>query len=232
MHGLGSLQESQKRLEILKSRIGDYLFELSRGGHSVIKTVPTFVHDHTDPLGFSDISFKVLTKEEISVDTYAASELRTTVSDTPIVVIFGVCSNRKLPAFTSKWSLGWLPSGAAKNAVGTVWFSRESFLESRLLHAPESFNARTTVVPTFAGVVDGQWKCDITTWDKHEPYGARGQVCHWHKAGNSSPRSLEYVWEHYDNWSNREGDSLSEGEYSIACKYKFCNLPLAVTKVS
>ena len=212
--------EDRKHLEVIQSHIVDYLFEVSRGGHGIIKTVPVFV-DHTDPHSFHDVSYKVLTENEITIETYANTP---SVSAAPIVVIFGVCAQRHLAAFTSKWSLGWLPSGTSDHAVGTVWFSKESFLEGRLLRVLELLNARTAVVPQAASAENrnGQWNCELTTLDKHKSHSGHVHACNWRRVKNNSPRFLEYGWEHHADWQTREGDSLSEGEYSLACE---CSYP-------
>lgn len=219
VRNLGVGRDAEKHLETVKTYVEHYLTELARGGYGIIKTVPTFVENSLDPFAFTDVAYKILTKDEITVAHYISGKA---ASDTPIVVIYGVCTRRPLPVFITRWSLGWLPSGGAKNTVGTVWFSKETFLEKRLLHVLEEFNARTTIVPKFAGIVDGSWKCDLSTWEKHESRGARGERCTWQSGPSSSPRHLEYVWEHRDDWNyERDGTLVTEstGEYSLLCEH-------------
>lgn len=158
-----------------------------------------------------------MTKESVTIEDYTSGSHA--ITDTPVVVIFGVCTKRPIPPFASKWSLGWLPTGGAKNTVGTVWFSKESFLDHRLLHVLEDFNARTTVLPKFAGIVNGVWNCDITTWEQSEQLGKRGVRCQW-KELESSPRYLEYVWEHKDDWAHENEATVRTdgvGEYTLGC---------------
>lgn len=165
----------------------------------------------------------MLTKESVTLEQYIdADEIRGIV-DTPVLVIYGVSTRRPVPPFLSKWSVGWLPSGVAKNTIGTVWFSKETFLERRLLALLEGFNARTTILPSFAGVMNGVWKYDLTTWAASKYHSGRGERCAWTEIVSSNPRYLEYVWEHRDGWNHEtEGTTFSEGEYSLSCERFLC----------
>lgn len=213
-YNLGAGKEGEKRLATVKALIGSYLVEVGRKGCGILKTIPTFVEDTADPFALKDVAFKVLTKDAVTVEHYITGAH--IITDTPVIALYGVCTRRALPAFAARWSLGWLPT---RENAGLVAFGRASFLEPRLLHALEDFNARTTVLPKFAGIVNGVWNCDLTTWEQNELLGKRGVRCAWKEVAGSA-RYLEYIWEHKDEWAHEnEATARLEGvgEYTLAC---------------
>ncbi|GJE95840.1 hypothetical protein PsYK624_120300 [Phanerochaete sordida] len=217
-YNLGAGREGEKRLMTIKSLISSYLAEVGRSGCGILKTIPTYIDDVADPFALKDIAFKVLTKDAVTIEHYVTGSHL--ITDTPVIAIYGVCTKRALPPFVGRWSLGWLPTSGPRDTAGIVCFSKESFLEQRLLHALEDFNARTTVLPKFAGLVNGSWSCDLTTWYENELLGKRGVRCLWKEVATSSSRYLEYVWEHRDDWAH-ENDATTRiegiGEYSLGC---------------
>lgn len=218
MHHLGDGREGERKLEVLKTFIGHYLLDLAQSGYGIIKTVPTFESENASKsFAFTNVSYQILTKGVVTIQHFMLETQ--TASDIPVLVMFGVCTNRQLLTFPGKWSLGWLPTGESR--LGTVWFSREMFLQRRLLYVLEEFNARTTILPKFVGIENGAWKCDLTTWEQDENHSRRGDRCGWKEVSEGSPRYLEFIWEHRDDWSHeREGTFYAEatGEYSLRCQ--------------
>ncbi|KAG8800448.1 hypothetical protein FRC16_002842 [Serendipita sp. 398] len=126
-------------------------------------------------------------------------------------------------------------NGKSQSSLGTVCLSKAAFLEGCLLKNLERVNATTTIVPNFAGVIDGQWNFDLTTWATHA--FRKNRACKWKVVeccqhgekeckgakgcAGEAHGSLQYIWEHRDGWSHEhEGTSHDEndGQYSIDCR--------------
>jgi hypothetical protein len=131
----------------------------------------------------------------------------------------GMCGGRDLTFVPLQWIPGWVIAGKGKkSSLGTICLSRESFLEGTLLHRLAEINGMTTIVPNFAGVIDGEWNFDLTTWCAHPI--RKTKPCNW-KPDGTHDGYLQYAWDHRDGWSHElEGSSgdKKKGEYSIACK--------------
>lgn len=138
--------------------------------------------------------------------------------EAPALLIYGMCGGRPMPSTLVQWLMGFIVSGGRRKALGTVSLSREVFLEGRMLHLLEAVNRRTTLVPKFAGVIDGKGHFDLCAWD--EDQYRRGKKCAWKEVNTGKTDALEYVWEHRDEWSHEhEGTDEQSGEYSLACKF-------------
>ena len=101
--------------------------------------------------------------------------------------------------------------------MGITCLSREAFLEGYVLRVLSKVNAISTVVPNFAGVIDGEWHCDLTTWDRHEY--RKGKECRWKPLADSASGRVEYEWQHRDDWNHQHEGSSDEksGEYHLSC---------------
>lgn len=195
-----------------------YLGRLTGHGHGVLYSTTIATDRHRESLSFTEVDFKVLTKHEVSVHHIAHTQRSHLESS--FILIYGVCSHKPLAPYVGGWSPFWLPSGRGRTGLGTICFSRELFLERYLLKYLQEFNAETTIVPKFAGVVNGALKFDLTTWAEHDYRGRAGEVCAW-RVGAKSDKILEYVWHHRDDWRHQyEGSSYTneKGEYSLSCK--------------
>ncbi|PSS11038.1 hypothetical protein PHLCEN_2v3334 [Hermanssonia centrifuga] len=212
---LGTGRDGLTRVETVKHYMLQYLAHLSRAGHNIIHSVPVFSSDLRISFGFTEVIHKVVTKTEVTVKncTY-----RSHSSESPVILILGMCNGRSIPSFLLEWHAGWVISTRGHKSLGTVCLSREAFLEGRLLRLLAEINAKTTLVPEFAGVIDGQWKLDLTTWAQHT-YRSSGNTDFKKKSGSSS--HLEYVWEHRDDWNyEHQGSDEKNGEYSLSCRTK------------
>lgn len=135
------------------------------------------------------------------------------------IVIVGMLGDHELPE-------GWLPAGI--NWVGglreniphgAVCISHRVFLDTVILRQLEFINRQTTIIPTFTGVEDGEFKLELATWDTH-PMKQRSKSanrCEWKKLETSTD-SLEYAWLNKEQWRyDHEGDIDGVGHYSVAC---------------
>ena len=89
---------------------------------------------------YQNFAFKIICEQEVKIENFLTTP--SAASDSSIIVIAGLQSERPTPTFP--WSPGWLPSTISRG-VGTVWISKEEFLQ-RLLDILETFNAQTTIV--------------------------------------------------------------------------------------
>lgn len=195
--------------------IKEYLGDLAHHGHNVIHSIPIFTGGSQSVFGLTSVTHHVVAKSTITVETCGHARK---ANEAPVILILGMCNFRELCFVPPKWISGWVISGRGQSSLGTVCLSKSVFLEGMLLKRLANINAITTIVPNFAGVIDGEWNFDLTTWAKHSFRKNRG--CHWSHVGHCGG-SLQYVWEHRDGWSHEhEGTSGDEknGQYSIDCE--------------
>ena len=120
-----------------------------------------------------------------------------------------------LPAI--KWLTSWIIPGGRRKNFGTVYLSKEIFLEGRLLRLLEGVNRRTTLLPKFAGIINGRSNFEVWAWDEETHH--KNTKCLW-EPRESGPEALEYGWEHYDSWSHEhKGTDEKKSAYSLSCEW-------------
>ncbi|KAJ7263473.1 hypothetical protein C8J57DRAFT_1629561 [Mycena rebaudengoi] len=212
LQGMGD-REAVLKLETVLQYAQEYLEHLSHHGHNIIHSIPVFTTKE-DSFGLTSITYQVVTKTKVTTETCRHSIKE---SEAPVILILGMCGFRSMPTIRLPWFQGWVISGQ-KN-LGSICLSRETFLEGRLLNVLARVNKRTTIVPEWAGIANGEWKYELTTLEKHSRRNnERGS---W-KFLRRSDKSLDYIWEHHDEWkhdSKHEGFSGGEkhGSYSLSC---------------
>ena len=195
--------------------IKEYLGDLAHHGHNVVHSVPLFTADCHSSFGLTSVAHHVTAKSKITIENCSHARK---ANEAPVVLILGMCGGHELTFVPPKWNAGWVVSGKSQGGLGTVCLSKSAFLESVLLKRLAGINAITTIVPNFAGVVDGKWNVDLTTWSKHK--FRKSRECRWKYVGHSEG-ALQYVWEHRDGWSHEyEGTSheVTGGQYTIDCR--------------
>ena len=114
----------------------------------------------------------------------------------------------------------WVIHSKKFKTFGSVYLSKDAFLESRLLPLLERVNQKTTILPQFAGIVNNEWYFDIGAWEK-DPHRFV-QRCLWERnAESSGEKYLEYVWNHYGELSSRERGAIGaerNAESLLACE--------------
>ncbi|KAJ6541182.1 hypothetical protein DFH09DRAFT_1174690 [Mycena vulgaris] len=214
LHGMD--REAALKLETVIQYTREYLGHLSQNGHNIIHSVPVFTAD-ADSFGLTSVTYQVVTKTKVTIETcrHAIKE-----SEAPVILILGMCGFRPMPTIRLPWGQGWVISG--QKSLGTICLSRETFLEGRLLKLLALLNKKTTIVPEWAGIVNGEWQYKLTTLEKHSR--RKDERSSW-KFFKKSDKSLDYTWEHRDEWnhdSKHDGFSGEEkhGAYSLFCSTK------------
>ena len=165
---------------------------------------------------FTSIDYQVISKSPITITTCNRSR---EAGEEPALLIYGMCGGRPMPSALIQWLTAWIiPSTRTFKTCGTVCLSKEVFLEGRLLKLLEVVNRKTTLVPKFAGVIDGHTYFDLCAWS--EDTYRKNKKCLW-TAGGSAEGHLEYIWEHRDEWSHgHEGSNEKSAEHSLRCKLR------------
>lgn len=169
-----------------------------------------------DSCAFTSIAFQVLSKDVVTIQNWS---YKRNVTEAPTLLIYGMCGGRAMPNALIRWLSGWVIPSGKRTTFGTICLSREVFLQGRVLRLLELVNRKTTLVPKFAGVIDGEWHYDLHLWEA-DVY-RKNRKCTWKARETGATDALEYVWEHRDEWSHEhEGTGVDEknGEYSLACK--------------
>lgn len=207
-----------EKLKTIEAYVLKYLDAFASYGHHILHTVSMATGAFANSLfSFTDVDFKVLTKRRIALSTSLRDRENV---EAPIVMIYGMCTGRPLPALIDGWTLGLLPVG--KFSVGTLSLSRRAFLERCVLRHLEAINARTTLVPQTKDVVDGQWPVSLTTWAEREERLRSARGCGWTQVASKEPNSLTYEWQNRDEWKHKHmsrGESFNSGntEYALEC---------------
>jgi hypothetical protein len=207
-------REAVLKLETVIQYTREYLEHLSHNGHNIIHSVPVFTVN-ADSFGLTSVTYQVVTKTKVTVETCRRAIKE---SETPVILILGMCAFRPLPTIRLPWVQGWVISG--QKSLGTICLSRETFLDGHLLKFLALVNKKTTIVPESAGIVNGEWQYRLTTLEKH---AFRANERGGWKFAKKSDKSLEFEYLHSDVWKHaaqHEGFSGEEktGEYSVLCK--------------
>lgn len=208
------------RLQTIVYYVKEYLVVLAAAGHHIIQSIPTFKNGSSVPVGLTDVSYQIVSREEVTVQN--CTRKRST-ADAPVILIVGVCGARALPAVELDWASGLVFNRRSAKTMGMACLSRAAFLEGRVLRILAQVNAATTIVPVFAGVIDGEWHCDLTTWEQHDY--RKGKECRWKRVADGAAGGeagyVEYEWQHRDDWNHEhEGtDGEKAGEYHLSCEY-------------
>lgn len=203
------------KLETAIRYITTYLGHLAHHGHHIIHSVPLFDAHSKSAFGLTSVVHHVVTKHQITLSNCAHARKS---AESPVILIMGMCGGRTLTFNPPHWGSGWVIAGKTTRSLGTICLSKEAFLEGTLLHHLADINAMTTIVPNFAGIIDGEWSFDLTTWAQH-PF-RKNKVCRW-KQDKIQDGCLKYIWEHRQGWTHQhEGSDGNEqsGEYTIECK--------------
>ncbi|KAJ7738254.1 hypothetical protein DFH07DRAFT_1064579 [Mycena maculata] len=205
-------REAVLKLETVLQYTREYLEHLSHHGHNIIHSVPVFT-TNTNSFGLTSVMYQVVTKTKVTIETcrHAVKE-----SEAPVILILGMCG-RPMPTIRLPWDQGWVIPG--QKSLGTICLSKERFLEGHLLQLLAALNRKTTIVPDWAGIVNGEWNHQLTTLENHPR--RKNERGGW-RLSKKSDKSLDYVWKHHEEWkhdSKHEGFSGEErhGEYSISC---------------
>ncbi|KAJ7611201.1 hypothetical protein FB45DRAFT_1037536 [Roridomyces roridus] len=212
----GTDHEAAQKLQTVIHYTQDYLEHLAHHGHNIIHSVPVFTAA-SNSFALTSVTYQVVTKTQITIDTCRHA---VPASEAPVILVLGMCGNRPLPSIRLPWFQGWVIPG--HQSLGTICLSRETFLEGRLLQHLARVNAKTTLVPEWAGITNGEWKYKLTTLEKHAH--RKEERTSW-KVANKTEKTREYVWEAHDEWnydSKHEsftGDD-SHGKYTLSCRTK------------
>jgi hypothetical protein len=215
-------EDAPARLATIKHYVTQYLAHLAFEGQSIIHSVPVYKWEtikeskSSTAMYLTSASYQVITRTEITVTN--CHHGRHDV-DAPVLLLLGMSGGRVLPSFRIPWSYGWVLHGQGIKSVGSLVLSKRVFLEEWLLPKLMDINAKTTVVPKFAGQIDGVWEFDLVAWNQHEY--RKGRNCPWKLKGKNNGH-LEYIWEHRDDWKHEHVGSNSEeanGEYTISCEF-------------
>ncbi|PSR75662.1 hypothetical protein PHLCEN_2v8953 [Hermanssonia centrifuga] len=214
---LGEGRAALNRLQTITHYMQDYLASLANSGYHIIHSVPISGSQSTSPTNSwcTEVSFQTISKTEI---TLRACRYKHKASEAPVILILGMSDNRPMPQTRLQWSSAWNFFSKGESPVGVASLSREAFLEARILPLFALINADTTIVPKFAGVIDGKWEFDLTTWAQH--VHRKGKECKWKSLSDRSADFLQYEWQHRDGWNHKyEGTSgdQEDAEYSLSC---------------
>lgn len=213
---LGKGRDSPYKLDTLLHYMKDYLFELADSGYNIIHSIPIFTNRDERTFGYTSVAQKVVSKSNVTIDNCRY----VLVKDAPILLILGMWHFRPMPPLCVEWFSGWIIENKRNKSFGTLCLSKTAFLEGRLLPLLADVNPLTTIVPKFAGILDGDWHFELTSW-KDDPYRQK-RPCTWKERRNVSSTHLDYVWEHRDEWNYEHEGTASEEkkcEYTLACKY-------------
>ncbi|TCD65183.1 hypothetical protein EIP91_003005 [Steccherinum ochraceum] len=193
-----------------------YFRQVTSSGYHILNTIPVWKNGSTPPsFGLTSVAFHVYSEHVLERHTWGAFSK----VDEPVILVIGMTGFRTLPSLTLKFSSHWIAHAVRGVSYGSVCVSRKVFLEERLLSLLARVNALTTIVPLFAGVDNGAWRLELTTWAMHEI--RKGRACNW-VAVKDVFGALKYKWEHRDEWNyEHEGsDHIANGIYTTSCVTK------------
>lgn len=171
--------------------------------------------DETDQLTELSFHHKVVSEQEVTIESFLTSRLDS--SDSSLVVILGVLTNTAVP--NVPWSPGWLPS-AESNGVGTVWISRDAFLEHVLKYLAD-FNAETTIVRQNDSGTDSFITLKARNEANKDNVNYTKVEAKWHPEQDSTllgPEWMAYNWHYTYDASRREGTLIRQDLDSLLCK--------------
>ena len=198
--------------------VKDYLAKLADGGYNIIYSVPVRIQRGPNvSFAYTDVKYQVVTKDTITVQNALASR---TVFESPVILICGMLNYRAMPATNVPWYDNWVIHSRKNKTFGSVYLSKEAFLESRLLPLLERINQKTTLLPQFTGIINDEWFFDVSNWEQ-DTYRSK-QRCTWVKDAQSSNENyLEYTWNHNGELSQREKGTIGfekNAESTLSCK--------------
>lgn len=216
--GLGNGRESLSRLGAMVQFVKDYLVKLSDDGYNIIYSVPLWTQRKVKVnYALTDAKHLIVTKNWISTQNCGVSR---TVYESPVILILGMTNYSQMPTTTVPWHDNWVMHSRTRKTLGTVYLSNDSFLGAHLLPLLERVNRKTTLIPKFAGAVNGEWLFDVSTWEQ-DPYRSK-QRCNWEKGAGTSENYLEYIWDYYDEWAHRHKATIGDeqnAESALACVF-------------
>lgn len=221
----------------MQKYIHQYLERLADRGDHVLRSLPILTdYDKSwsdnikESVGYAMTShkFRVIAKESINPTNCLHKR---DPSDSPALLIFGMCHGHDMPRLLSPTATGWVPPSGNRQTryCGTVYIGKTILLEGRLLDIFELFNRKTTLVDKSFQRSDFGWGVnldkDVVLWT--EDPSRKDIPCPWTQvtgSSNTDRRSLKYVWRYGDKlFHERRGTgTVKNRKYSISCKsYRF-----------
>jgi hypothetical protein len=122
--------------------------------------------------------------------------------------------------------VNWVCGTKDQFPQGMICVNRREFLESKILAMLEAINRKTTVVPNFSGVHNGEWFLELTTWAEHHRLSS--SKCLWKENAptiSGDNDNLNFSWRYRDEWRyEHEGDHGGCGLYTVKCMSPFYSL--------
>ncbi|THH00496.1 hypothetical protein EW145_g7068 [Phellinidium pouzarii] len=196
-----------------------YFPVFKRAHHHVLYTIPILDKAGSDLYRFTSLDFQIVPFNHGHGHLYfeGLHGRHRAIFDRNSVVIVGMTDGRTLHTYGLPRDINWVGGVGSEVPLGTVCFSRRMFLEAKLLTMFEHVNRKTTIVPMFLGVDNGEWILKLTTWDKHEIKAQ--EKCKWREVA-AGEDSLDFEWKNKEEWSYvHEGDSDHDhnDHYTLSC---------------
>lgn len=206
-----------------------YLPNIVSYGHHILYSLPVWKSGTKLPeYSVTSIAFQVYSKQVVDRRNWSIIPK----SAQPVILILGMHQFRPLPSLRLPYGTNWHLYGTNNTSYGSVALSREISLTRRLLSLLASVNAATTVVPVWLDVLDGDWRLEVTTWANSKKFkkDALDGGCGW-KSSGSSASSLDYTWDHYDEWTYKgKVDSVIHDAYKVTCKSDLYHITYVLKK--
>ena len=218
MTGLGKGRESLSRLAALVENTKLHLSRLADGGFNIIYSLPVAVQRGMGlSSAYTSIKHQVVTKTAI---TTSNSGISRTAYESPVVLLLATYNFRPVPTNVVPWHDLWVIYGRTHKTVGSVYLSKDAFLETRLLPLLERINRKTTIIPKASGIINDKFTFDVTTWAQDARRA--NQACPWEKDTKYlTDAALHYIWEHKNELIQREQSSMPLEhvvESNLSCK--------------
>lgn len=216
---LGEGQDALGRSRAIVNYARQYLHTLALGGYHIVHSVPVFSRGTSSTSPLTSVTCQVVSRHDIDVRNCLQ---RRKSADPPVIAVLGTCHNRPLSSSRLDADSLWVIRRRAQGLSGTACFSREAFLEGRVLHALSNINASTTLVANYVGVIEGEWQCDVSLWNAHEY--RKGTESRWKLQADQPAGYITYEWQHRDDRAHKHEGSYdnnlaSEGESRLTCAY-------------
>jgi hypothetical protein len=211
----GAQREVVGKVQALLSLVREkYFIELMKVGYHVLHTIPVW------KLGGSalswaptSITFRICSDTVITRKTLKGRSN----GDEPVIVIVGMTGGRSFPPsitrpdFTAEWMVHL---GRAMRS-GAVCFSRDTFLDGKLLGLFARVNAMTTMIPFFTGVNGKNWGLRLVPWAEDED--RKYQSSAFRLEDLDRALGLRYKWQHQARWTYEQlGSTWSSQQRYIA----------------
>ena len=182
--GLGRGNESIARQKIILDSLRSYLGQLTDAGYNILYSIPVRTQRGQNvSFVYTSVKHQIVTKESITIRNCGQSR---SVYDSPVILILGMCNFRIMPANSVPWHDNWVIHSKKFKTFGSVYLSKDAFLESRLLPLLERVNQKTTILPQFVGLTFG-----VHNGQKHVPVFVSEEMV-GHKFGEFSPTRTFY----------------------------------------